>query len=346
MAKILLTSDWHLTDKPRDAYRFKFLSWLGEFMEKEGVDAVCMLGDLTDSKDRHSGKFITQVTSALCRLAAICPLVILRGNHDCLDPAYPTFGFLDRLPNMYFVQGAQLLEFGVGREATQVFLTAHRRGDVDWADLIHQNGLLEQLIPPSLFLIHQTLAGAVASNGFKLEGIDPKSFGGKHPFQIFSGDIHVPQTLGRVTYVGSPYHIHFGDTFAPRLLLWTPRKITSVEWKEGPSRHVWTVTDPNNLRTMKSKKGDQVKVRLSLPRSLYADWAQYQQAVEEECEQLGVELIGVSLVPQEPGKGGSIEKKASDLPSLSPKDIVTDFAKRENLDRPTTQIGKQLVVEG
>ena len=49
-------------------------------------------------------------------------------------------------------------------------------------------------------------------NGFSLEGYESKKMD-KCSATIIAGDIHVPQLVGNVEYVGSPYRIRFNDAF-------------------------------------------------------------------------------------------------------------------------------------
>jgi len=41
----LLTGDIHLSENPRDAYRFEFLGWLGNLIKRKSVERLIILGD-------------------------------------------------------------------------------------------------------------------------------------------------------------------------------------------------------------------------------------------------------------------------------------------------------------
>jgi hypothetical protein len=91
------------------------------------------------------------------------------------------------------------------------------------------HGSWPEILPRADFILtHATFKGAKVK-GFELDGIDLLM--GAVP--IISGDVHVPQTVGRVTYVGAPTLIDFGDDYEPRIL--------TLSWN-GPRSH--KVTTP------------------------------------------------------------------------------------------------------
>src|SRR5882724_7118261 len=99
--KWLLTSDLHLSDKPRDAYRFGLFPWLAKQQKAHNVDAIFILGDLTENKDRHSAKLVNQTIESLLTLRP--PVYILRGNHDGIDPGSPFFKFVNSIEGIKLI---------------------------------------------------------------------------------------------------------------------------------------------------------------------------------------------------------------------------------------------------
>ena len=329
--KIILTSDLHLTDRPLDAYRFDYLNWLGAQAKRRGVGHIFILGDLTDAKDRHTASLVTRVTLAIHQLSKVCEVVILKGNHDYIDPDIPFFGFLNHLQDVWFITHPTM----VHANDFPVLCVPHQREDPDvWRDQIKswdkKMGML---------LLHQTFSGSLASNGQPMEGLSPSLLKGVRK-RIYSGDIHVPQTIGNIEYVGSPYHVHFGDSFKPRTVLLDGQQAVDLHWN-GPKRTTAVVTDPENLLVLGFSAGDQLKVRLDLERSQYADWGKYQQRVKAICDELGVLLCAVELNPR---KSKPMASPTAHAPQIhSPEKIVTAFAKKEKLDKPTTEAGREMV---
>src|SRR5574337_515989 len=101
----LISSDWHLSDNPRDAYRFKIIRRVvPDFVRRHNVKALFNLGDLTESKDAHKAELVNDVVDLFYELAQLCPIYILRGNHDWLSsPDSPCFAFLKRIPNITWI---------------------------------------------------------------------------------------------------------------------------------------------------------------------------------------------------------------------------------------------------
>jgi hypothetical protein len=168
----------------------------------------CISGDLTDAKDYHSAHLVNQVVCEMNLLALeVEEMIVLMGNHDYLKAGYPPFfAFMQALPNVTMAyKPTESLDGGV----SAFFLPHTRNPAKDWKglDLSHYNYVF----------MHQTIKGSISSNGTAMEGeeLPDLSKAGK----IYSGDIHVPQVIGPIEYVGSPYHVHFGDRFKARCIV-------------------------------------------------------------------------------------------------------------------------------
>ena len=58
---ILVIGDLHLTDQPKDAYRFGIFKWIKKQIEKHQPEYTVILGDLTDKKDKHSAGLVNRI---------------------------------------------------------------------------------------------------------------------------------------------------------------------------------------------------------------------------------------------------------------------------------------------
>ena len=76
----LFASDLHLSDRPKDRYRFGLFKWLAEQQQKHQITATFILGDITDRKDNHSAVLVNKTVNSLLTLKP--PVYILKGNHD------------------------------------------------------------------------------------------------------------------------------------------------------------------------------------------------------------------------------------------------------------------------
>ncbi len=85
--KILHTSDWHLGRSLNGRKRYEeqeaFLDWLAETIDREGIDALLVAGDLFDASTPSNRaqelyyRFMCRVASSPCR-----HVVVIGGNHD------------------------------------------------------------------------------------------------------------------------------------------------------------------------------------------------------------------------------------------------------------------------
>ena len=95
---ILLTSDLHFTDKPEDSYRFDLFDAMRDWCEEYPIKHIIILGDLTNEKDNHSSKLVNKIVNGIFSLTCYCPVDILMGNHDYIDPENAYFQFLEVIP--------------------------------------------------------------------------------------------------------------------------------------------------------------------------------------------------------------------------------------------------------
>src|SRR5688572_10512164 len=205
----LLTSDLHLSDKPRDEYRFELFPWLAKQQTTQKVTHTFILGDLTENKDRHSAKLVNRTIEELSRLKP--PIYILRGNHDGVDPTNPFFGFLNAVEGFNFIIEPEEVLPGV-------FMIPHQRTQklLDAACKTVKRTKQQEVLH---LMVHQTFDGAQAETGARLSGLSPLLIELLRPRACWAGDVHKPQQNGPVMYLGAPYHVRFGDNYQPRVVL-------------------------------------------------------------------------------------------------------------------------------
>lgn len=282
----LISSDLHLSDRPRDAYRFGLFKWLAQQQVKHNVDATFLLGDLTDRKDSHPSSLVNKAIDELLNLKP--PIFILKGNHDFLaDPDSPYFRFLSNIDGIEFVSEPTFLrEFGVA-------MVPHQPGQASFDRAC-------AVIPRKAagVMLHVTLQGAIAETGARLSGLSAAPVGLLQPQGVWAGDIHRPQTVNcgaMVTYVGAPYHVRFGDNFTPRVLLVRDGIEQNLYF---PCLRKWVlrVHDADEiLNNDDLHKGDHVKVTVTLAREEAVEWVAHKQRVLDACKELGLGVFGVDL---------------------------------------------------
>lgn len=316
----LLVGDLHLTDRTRDAYRFGIFDWIKKQQIKYKPRATFILGDICDQKDRHSAALVNRIVDLLDGLHET---YILMGNHDYIDPSTPFFKFLNKLENVHFIVKPTLIE--------GIAAIPHCRTQTEFNDACKGFNA-----PIKMILLHNTFEGAISETGKKLSGFKLNV----HPeYGVYAGDIHRPQVADAVTYVGSPYHIRFGDDFEPRCIF------INNQWKEGdlffdaPRKWKLTVRDANEIIKNKNiHEGDQVKVTVELAREEAVEWQNYKRLVREACEQRKLEVYNINL------KVNTIKKKAKDVKATAtPAELVGSFCTSEGVGSRVREAGLNII---
>lgn len=337
---ILVTADLHFTDNPRDDYRHKFQRWLRDTVRERKPNLVIILGDLTEAKDYHSASLVNKVVDHIYRLSRLAPVIILRGNHDgrYADNAY--WAFLHRIDGVSWIgepRYASDLEYAAGAGLKGLFLPHSTSPTRDWAGL--------DLNQPLIFA-HNTFAGADGGRGRKLAGIEAPFPPGA---SVVSGDVHIPQTFGKITYVGAPYTVDFGDDFNPRLLmvvnggtsnggLWRLKSIPC----EGPQKRLVEINAPTELAKQRHLyKGDIVKVRLKIAAGDYPRWPEWRDKIYAWCEKRGLIAYPQAVFDTKPK---ARLKKVVDV--KTDEELLTAYAKRQGLDAATLKTGLNLMRRG
>lgn len=351
MTTLIATADLHLTANPRDEYRWGVFRLLRELAADARDPRIAILGDLTDAKDRHPARLVNRVVSEIAKLAEVARVYVLAGNHDYVERSECFFSFLNHLHNVRFVHTRpRLVRWGGHRVLLAPHMPPDAREELA-AALQRSNPVSGEPEPYSLVLMHQTVAGSVASNGARLDGLPPGLFGGHGV--VLSGDVHVPQRVGPVEYVGSPYPVRFGDGADYRVVVLRLRAggrksaIKSVKTADlFPAR---AVIRAGGVREAKDaikrlKRGDQARVEIRVPPG---------KAVTEEdvaslrrlAEARGVEVASLSVAreaadrPQRRG-GGRAPRAPADR-----KALLEDFCRRKRLRPRVAALGKELLEE-
>lgn len=329
-----MATDLHLTDMPREAYRFDVFNALIHLVNTRNAPYCFLLGDLTDKTDRHSSRLVNEIVPRMQILAENCQVFILLGNHDYVDPKCPYFKFLNEIKNVRYIFEPTRIKL----DETKVYLLPHtRHPEIDWKTL--------ELNKADIVFMHQTLTGAKAENGRPLEGEDVSLLAGCK--EVYSGDVHVPQQMGNITYVGSPYHVHFGDSFEPRILIReSDGKVIHSASLSFPSRLMLNVMSIVDLETREFKKGDQCKLNVVVTSEQWPEWPKIRQSYVEKCAELGLDLCGI-----EPTTMWRETSKADDntfmLGIQSPKEQLKRFLtiKYPNLGDPYMNSALEIVKE-
>lgn len=334
MSRLILTTDPHLNLRPDDAYRWAFFEYLEKYIKKSSFKphALYILGDLTHDKDRHSAKLVNKIVRMLTGIAKHIPIKILMGNHDYTDPEEPFMYFLNRIPNIQFIRDP--IRKG------KIFMLPHsRQPEEDWSAYI-------PFPKGSVVYMHQTIKGAVASNGMPMEGIGSKMF--SKCKRVWSGDIHVPQVLGKINYIGTPYPVYFGDYFQPRFIEYATKsdRAKSILYKGAPKKISYKVTDVEHIDFTEIGKGDLVRIEVSLPRTDFPMWKDIRESLKKKIADSGGINKGIDV--KEVKRIILLEKEAADnvlgkISHLTDQQTVDTYCSREKVLGPLAEYGKKFL---
>lgn len=332
----ILVSDLHLTSRPEEAYRWELFTWLAEEARHEEVKTLVIAGDLTDAKDYHSAELVNRVVRKLLEVmqfGGIKNIYILMGNHDYLKAGHAFFSFLSHIPGITFI--TRITEVTADDGPNALFLPHTKTPLQDWKDL--------DVSHFTYVFMHQTAPGSIASNGMKMEGDALPSF---KDVVVYSGDIHVPQIIGDIEYIGSPYPVHFGDTFKARAILLDRRNRPVDLYFKTIRRDSLTVRGAAdfNKQIEQLRKGDHLKLKVLLGEEEKHDWQTIKLAMQHKCRELGIELHGIELnVDRVQRRAMSSAVHTPVRESDNAADAVLAYVLAEELGPTALEIGLELI---
>ena len=332
---MLITSDIHLDNNPENDYRWGLLPWIIEQCEEYKIKNVLILGDLTTSKDRHNAILVNRFFDQLSGLNKYANVYLLQGNHDAITPEWPFFGFVSELSHVTFIGTPTMVE--LHNSGICYFLPATKTPEQDWKGLDFKYC--------DYIFTHQTYKGTIAETGFPLPGVDPSIFGETNA-KIYSGDIHFPGKIKgtNIEYVGAPYRTAFGDRYTPRcILIDSDGGVRDLRYP-CPNKILLDITQLADLRDPPEEinPGDLIKIRMHLRRADYITWPELKQEIINYVSDKGCILHGkpelTQLVEAQTITAGYIAHRSA-------KELVSNYAERQNFSEETTQIGLKILEE-
>lgn len=318
---MLIVSDLHLDDTAITGYRFKIFSKLQQKIQEHNIKNVIILGDILDKKDKHPSYLVNRITDELNFLTELgTKIIILMGNHDYVTPDEPFLKFLNWMPNIKFISEPKVFEI---EDKNCLFLPHTHQPELTWK-IVNFTECYDMIFT------HQDFKGAEVHEFYSME----KGLTEKHPLfthrtSIYSGHIHKPQNLydNRVTYIGSPYHVNFGDNYEGRIII---PSVGSFKL-DLPKKHKIIIYDNNFSESIpKIKEFDQYKIIIRLPLSkanLYEKWCnelkEYFKNYYITIIVTELELISEDFYTQ--------EQEKQKISSSSEASIIKEFGVKEKL---------------
>jgi len=272
-------------------------------------------------------KWLLAADAYIKKMSKRAPVYMLGANHDTTaEVGYHFFSFLDNYENVTFISTPKSFEL----DGKNVLFLPHTRNPYEtWKNQSYSEF--------DYIFIHQTLVGAVASDHYKAEkGLGSEIFGTTKA-KIYAGDVHVPQVIGSVEYVGAPARLRFGDSYTPRMLLEHSKKTEIIEMTHLPLKHKLTIRTFEDIKQYDLSAGDMVKVVVAIPELEFNSYTEIRSELTDYLQEKQVVLAGIELKRltrvRLKVRGQSMITQEQQTPSI---DVVSQYAKKEEL-------GKELV---
>lgn len=348
--KVLIISDLHLTDSPDEDYRWGVFDWAKAKLVEEHCDQLFILGDIFDKKDRHPATIVNRLAKILMDIAIEIPITILQGNHDYLKPEHPFLSFLDHLPNISWLDEPTPIVF----PSLKTLWLPHSRNPVEeWTPVF------EQLLPVDMVFMHQSVIGCKVSNFYELNnGLDLKWLEDQVKCPIVSGDIHVPQTIRSLTYVGTQHPVSFGDDYDCRALILTTTTNKNVKVKTweleslsvpGIKRHSIAVSSLDELKELYEKEQlrphDHLKVKILLTSDQLSKWTSLKELITNWCDYAKIKLFDIKLEKILLGETPNKSPESKTFIPVHPTETFKRFLLQESVDETLAKLGQEILNE-
>lgn len=235
MPRVLFLGDSHFNERSRFAECVEIHNRIADIARDEAVDLVVHCGDV------YEGPRVADLTERAAfrawaqRITERASLVLIRGNHD---PRGELAEMAQVVPNVYAIEGAEVLHIPYGREGRTIALAgiawpnraeimayapSREAGEATLADAVRSLFLglrveLERHTGPRIAAAHAMVRGSQTSAGQPLVGCDAEI--GTEDLALLGvplvvlGHIHKGQEWlgGGIHYTGSPRRTAYGET--------------------------------------------------------------------------------------------------------------------------------------
>ena len=315
MVNSLLTADWHLTDAAAEEYRWDVFTHVLTVAKANHCQTVYICGDLTDKKDRHSAALVNRLIYELRKLLqAGLQIEIILGNHDLPLSGTAYWSSL----NSSFGNNSGLRVIDAPQlHGSFILLPYSANPEADWSGIDFR--------PGKTVLMHQPCVGA-QSGGHTLNRA-PALPTFPRGVSVYSGDIHAPQKVGPVQYIGAPHPVSFGDEHECRMLVidHTGKTLKIVSLPNVLRKASLRITCAADLEKQQFNAGDQVKITATIPLSQLNNWAVEEQAIKDWALKQHVTVASI-IVNVEHGTHEEIAGQPNKEAATSPSEVLLVFA--------------------
>lgn len=259
---LIHVSDIHIQWSRRAEYVVVFRRLIDLVTEKvktlsaaPGDVALVITGDIFHHKDKYQAEELRDAFTLFDYLAAICPIVVIAGNHDANLKRIDRVDLILPIAERYKGRVHYLRESGVHALGGVNFYVLSRLAPMEPGDLAGREPVVAT--GPRVALLHDQVNGAQYENGVRINnGIDMNFINGFD--MVLAGDIHKRQVFGErrhAAYAGSLFQQTIDEELAKGFLVWDLQKKCDPEF----------VRVPNDQGFMKLRVRDGAWVRDGMP---------------------------------------------------------------------------------
>ena len=325
----LLTADWHLTDNYADEYRWEVFDTIVDLHDRLKFQTLYIMGDVCDRKDKHSAALVNRVIENLRRLLVKGIMVdVLLGNHDKPLSGIPYWAFLN---NAFGENSGLRVLVDPEIRGKFVLLPFSAQPLKDWGGI--------HFFPGRVVLMHQPVSGADVGNGRTMQAPPLPEF--PRGVTVYSGDIHIPQRIGNVTYIGAPHPIDFGDDYECRMLLIDDAgKLLKPITLQTIQKAVVKIRSAEDLNNYHFSAGDQIRILATIDVKRSSEWPLIEQAITEWAvrQRITVASTNVNVV-----LGEAEDAVSADEPEADPERVLTQYMAAEGIEGPIESMGHKLL---
>jgi len=252
---MIVTADIHLKAETEAIVFDEVLPGLVQEARRLSLSCVAVLGDVYHVRYQVSVALQNRLYHFL-RQSPVC-WILMPGNHDQINPAgehaLEVFGELD---NVEVISQPGWKESGLW--------IPYRKDPGEIAKALRlPKATGYRAAVPSVAWMHHGVRGALMNDHIRdQEGIPLEEFGGFE--HVYCGHYHKPQTVGNVTYIGSPYQTRADEADQQKYIgVWDPVQgmhTIPVSWGRKYHRLEVTTDSPLVLPDY-AKPGDEIRVR-------------------------------------------------------------------------------------
>lgn len=291
MSKIYIIGDSHIglgfpnkTEKWFKVHKQYFNDFLIPFLEKNVTpeDIVIHLGDLFDNRNVVPINMLNYGMQIIEKISKLAPLHIIVGNHDMYNKSDGEINSIkpfSYIPNVYLYDKTTKIEWN-GKSLVMMPYVEKRKKQI--------NEL--QKFPGSDYLFcHSDLNGAkmhltsVAHRNFdKIESKDFQGYG-----RVFTGHIHLTQTIDNITFVGSIFQMDRND-YGDQKGIYVVDSITGEEEfiknTVSPIFKKVSVMDEDDVDNLEQYIGSQDYIDITISNNLLLNNRRLRRKLEEILE--------------------------------------------------------------